>query len=140
MIVVDTNVLTYLYIQGPYTELAERLWKQDSDWIAPLFWRSEFSNVIASYMSFKSMSLARGLELAAKAESQMSGHEYDVSSESVLKSASASKRSAYDCEFITLAQDFGVPLVTTDNDLVKSFPKIAIHLRAFVKRASDESQ
>lgn len=43
----------------------------------------------------------------------------------------ASPCSAYDCEFVALAADLTVPLVTTDKKLVKSFPDIAIHIDHF---------
>ena len=133
MIVVDTNVITYLLIPGDYTDLAEQALRKDGEWHAPLLWRSEFRNVIASHMAFKSMRLETGPELAAKAEFIMSGREHAVTSDSVLRSASASKCTAYDCEFITLAQEFRVPLVTTDRVLVKKFPKAALLLRDFLR-------
>jgi predicted nucleic acid-binding protein len=43
-----------------------------------------------------------------------------------------SKHSAYDCEFVALAMDLGVPLVTTDEPLIAEFSSIAIHLRDFI--------
>ena len=132
MIVVDTNVISYLLITGPYTELVEQLLQQDSDWHAPLLWRSEFRNVVASHMAFKPMSLEKALRLAAKAEFQMMGREHSVSSDSVLRLASSSKCSAYDCEFVALAQGLSILLVTTDRDLVKKFPRLATHLEDVV--------
>ena len=140
MIVVDTNVISYFFINGDYTELAEQLLKQDNDWHAPLLWKSEFRNVMTSYMAFKSMSLEKALRLAAKAESQMMGREHSVSSESVLRFASSSKCSAYDCEFVALAQELSVPLVTTDDDLLRKFPKMAIHLKDFVQPETNDAK
>ena len=50
MIVVDTNVIAYLFLPGEYTPLAERLLQKDPDWVAPVLWRSELRNVFALYV------------------------------------------------------------------------------------------
>jgi predicted nucleic acid-binding protein len=41
MIVVDTNVITYLLIAGDFTDLAEQAFRKDGEWHAPLLWKSE---------------------------------------------------------------------------------------------------
>jgi predicted nucleic acid-binding protein len=132
VIVVDTNVITYFFINGDYTQLVEQLLQKDNEWHAPLLWNSEFRNVLTSHMAVKSMGLEKARQLAVKAESLMMGREHSVHSESVLQLASSSKCSAYDCEFVALAQDLDIPLVTTDNRLVKRFPKVAVALKNFV--------
>ncbi len=35
MIVVDTNVLAYFMIRGEHSEVVDRLYAADSEWIAP---------------------------------------------------------------------------------------------------------
>lgn len=47
MIVVDSNVIAYLYLQGEHTAAAERLLLHEPDWAAPALWRSEFRNILA---------------------------------------------------------------------------------------------
>jgi predicted nucleic acid-binding protein len=42
VIVVDTNVLAYLYLPGKYSAAAEKLLLSDGEWAMPRLWRSEF--------------------------------------------------------------------------------------------------
>lgn len=68
-----------------------------------------------------------------KAERAMAGHEFEVSSRAVMDLVARSDCSAYDCEFIALAREQRVPLVTVDPQLLRAFPQVAISLRQFVK-------
>lgn len=128
MIVVDTNVLAYLYLPTEHTVRAEALLERDPVWVAPVLWRSEFRNVLAGYLRRGALSLGAALELQAEAESLMAGREYDVSSPTVLALAQGSGCSAYDCEFVALASQLGVPLVTRDARLLKAFPEATSRL------------
>ncbi len=86
MIVVDTNVIAYLLLEGSHTGEAELL---------------------------------------------MQGKEFQVGSAQVLGLASASGCSSYDCEFVALAQDLGVPLVTSDSMVLSKFGSTAVSMQAF---------
>jgi len=125
MIVVDTNVLAYLWLPGDRTMAAERLLKRDPDWNAPLLWRSEFRNVLAGFLRRGDVTLETALQIADGAEGQMRGREYSVPSAQVLARVEESDCSAYDCEFVVLADELGVSLVTSDEKLLKSFPAVA---------------
>jgi predicted nucleic acid-binding protein len=52
----------------------------------------------------------------------------------VLDRVSRSACTAYDCEFVAVAGEHGVPLVATDRQLPRAFPAIAISLTKFVDR------
>lgn len=56
----------------------------------------------------------------------MAGREYSVVSYEVLQLAARSGCSAYDCEYAALAHDLGIRLVTTDRQLLRAFPSIAV--------------
>lgn len=56
--------------------------------------------------------------------------EFDVPSLDVLRLVSESACSAYDCEFVALAKQFGVELVTSDRKVLQAFPEIAVSLAA----------
>lgn len=131
MIVVDTNVISYLLLPGEFTEKAQSAFNKDSAWIAPLLWKSEFRNILSLYIHTKKMTLDQALALIEEAENVMGENEYQVDSNLVLKLAANSKCSAYDCEFVALASLLELPLVTSDKRILKEFPDIAISLIVF---------
>jgi predicted nucleic acid-binding protein len=132
MIVVDTNVIAYLLLTGKLTPKAKASLYQDPDWIAPILWRSEFRNVLAIYLRKNHLSFNQALELMHEAEILMKGGEYEIPSSLVLDLADNSKCSAYDCEFIALARELGVLLLTSDKLILSEFPDIAISLDDFI--------
>ena len=85
MIVVDSNVLAYLYLPGDYTADAEALLEQDPDWAAPVLWRSEFRNILAGYLRRKALNFEQACSLQNEAESLLSGSEFEVDSRAVLE-------------------------------------------------------
>ena len=125
MIVVDTNVVAWLFMPSDRTEEARALLRRDPDWKVPLLWRSEFRNVLALAHRAGRCDLATAMRRAREAEELLTGAEYAVESGRVLRLAAASRCSAYDCEFVTLADDLGVPLVTGDGQVQREFPDIA---------------
>lgn len=130
MIVVDTNVVAYLYLPGQHTARAEALLAQDGEWMAPLLWRSEFRNILAGYMRRNTLTFEQASALQTEAEALMAGNEYEIDSARVLELVRDSDCSAYDCEFIALATHLNAKLVTMDAKLLKAFPKHAVSLSA----------
>jgi len=90
-----------------------------------MLWRSEFRNVLALYLRKGLLPLNQALAVQEKAERLTAGREFQVQSDVVLQLAQASGCSAYDCEFIAVAQDLGAHLFTADSGLRKAFPDIA---------------
>lgn len=130
MIVVDSNVVAYLYLPGEHTAKAEALLEQDPDWAAPVLWRSEFRNILAGYLRRKNLTFAQACGLQSEAEDLLAGSEFEVDSKVVLELVRDSDCSAYDCEFVALAQKLQVQLVTMDARVLKAFPKYAVSLTA----------
>lgn len=131
MIVVDTNVIVYFYVQSEHTTLAEEVMRTDSAWAAPRLWRSEFRNVLNLYLRKGELDLKGALEKMQEAERIIADNEYDVLSSRVLKLCHESGCTAYDCEFVSLAESLGVSLVTSDKKLIEAFPSIAISMNDF---------
>ena len=130
MIVVDSNVLAYLYLPGDHTAAAEALLEKEPEWAAPVLWRSEFRNILAGYMRRKSLTFDQACELQNEAEDLLLGSEFEVDLQAVLELVRDSNCSAYDCEFIALAIKLNTKLVTMDKKLLLAFPKRATQLAA----------
>ena len=128
MIVVDSNIIAYLYLPGEFTPAAEALLKRDPEWAAPLLWRSEFRNILAGYLRRGTLTFQQAAATQREAESLLAGAEFEVDSFSVLELVRDSNCSAYDCEFIALAQRLETQLVTMDAKLLRAFPRDAVAL------------
>jgi len=112
----------------PMTAAAEALYQDDPEWGAPLLWRSELRNVLALYMRKDLLALHAALALQERAEELLEGREFQIPSADVLRLAHASGCSAYDCEFVALAEDLGTYLYTVDRGLLRAFPDTTLPL------------
>lgn len=132
MIVVDTNVIGYLFLSSAKSSLAELALLKDPDWAAPLLWRSEMRNVLALYIRKALLSLDDAQRIMNQAADLMQGQEFEVPSNKILELVPTSICCAYDCEFVALARDLQNPLITVDRQILKDFPDTAISLDSFV--------
>jgi predicted nucleic acid-binding protein len=131
VIVADTNLIAYLLIRSEQTPAAEAVLRKDPSWAAPRLWRSEFRNVLALFLRQGRLTLADALQYVQEAENLLNGREYDVPSAPVLELAQRSGCTAYDCEFVHLAQHLAIPLVTSDQRVLRAFPEVAAPLQDF---------
>ena len=134
MIVVDTNIIAYLLIEGDRTGVCRSVFRKDPDWRAPFLWRSEFRNVLTTHMNHAGMKLAGALARMAQAEKHLSGREHSVLSDVVLTLTSTTSVAAYDAEFVCLANELGTKLVTTDKPLISKFPDVALSPEDFLQK------
>lgn len=128
MIVVDSNVLAYLFLPSAHTAAAESLLERNPDWAAPILWRSEFRNILAGYLRREALSFEQANSLQREAESLLEGLEFEVDSLAVFELVRDSSCTAYDCEFVALAIELGTRLVTMDRKLLRAFPERAVAL------------
>jgi len=135
VIVVDTNTIAYLYLPTTETSNAEKLLEQDAEWAAPRLWRSEMRNILALYLRKEIVSFETACQIQRQAETLMGAAEYEIDSLSVLLLAQRSGCSAYDCEFVSLAENLGTKLVTSDKKLWRAFPDLAVSAKAFIAGA-----
>jgi predicted nucleic acid-binding protein len=130
VIVVDTNVVAYLFLRGEFAAQAEAWLRHDRDWAAPLLWRSEFRNLLAGYLRRKQLTFEAVREIQREAEGLLTGNEHEVDSSRVLELVRDSACSAYDCEFVSVAMRLGVKLLTADGKVLKAFPKVTLAFSA----------
>lgn len=131
MIVADTNIICYLVVAGERTSEAHKALEKDPIWVVPYLWRSEFCNVLTGYVRKKLLSWYDAQNNLEHAQHLLRGKEYSVPPKRVLELAVTSTCTAYDCEFVALAQDLGVKLVTVDKQILVQFPETAIELGKF---------
>lgn len=125
MIVVDTNIIAYLLIEGEFTEQVQKLRVEHPEWIAPRLWLDEFTNVLSVTERRKLMTPSitnATLELGCEL---MEGCSYDIPAQRVLGVSRRTGCSAYDSQYICLAEDLGLTLYTYDRGILSKCPDIA---------------
>ncbi len=134
MIVADTNLVAYLLLEGPLSEQAEQVYRQDPEWLAPALWRSEFRNVLAGLMRRGQLDLPGATAFWKEADSLVTVPDPQPDGGEILRLAQASGCTAYDCEFVALAQRLNIALVTADSQVLKAFPETAYSPQDFLDK------
>jgi predicted nucleic acid-binding protein len=133
VIVTDANQVVYLYVRGGIlTDRAEAVYRRDSKWAAPYLWRSEVRNAFARMILDGKITLDEACAVLANAETLFRGQEYLLASPDVLALAAQSGCTAYDCEYVALAEALDVPLVTEDREMLRAFPTRALSPAQFL--------
>ena len=78
------------------------------------------------------MSLADAARAFADAETLVMGREHSTNTGRVLALSEGNRITAYDLEFVSLANRLAVPLVTFDKEVLAAFPNVAVHPAQFI--------
>lgn len=125
--VVDTNVVAYYLLGNPHFEAEARaFWAELREPFAPALWEAEFANVV--WMSVRKgvipptegplkLRLARRLGIQTVATRALWN--------GALLRSLRSGIAVYDTLFVELAEREDAPLVTFDQQILKTWPKIA---------------
>jgi predicted nucleic acid-binding protein len=127
VVLVDTNILAYLLIEGDRTALAQALYERDPDWRSEAFIMVEFSNIVATYVRTQAMTHKQGLGLLTEAQVLMPTLTTLQHSQG-FETAAEFRISAYDARFIAVAKQMRVKLVTEDAKLRTAVPAWSISL------------
>jgi len=140
MIVVDSQLIAALLLNNEKTDLAREVLRRDDEWIAPLLWRSEFRQLLAFYLRKKVLTLRQASLIMQEAESLMQGGQFEIPSLDILTVTEKYDCSAYAAEYIALAQEQGVPLVTMDKMYLRKFPAVAMNAESFISIKTTQEQ
>lgn len=132
MIVVDVNVVVHLLTASGKHDAARALWERDPDWRLPALWRHEFLNVLATMTREGYLSQEDAATLWERALSLLAAAEATVDWVHALDLAIGCRISAYDAQYVAVAQSLKTSLVTEDARLRKAFPLHCLSLDAAV--------
>ena len=131
MIVVDTNIIAYRFIPGDKTEKVLTAQKKDPDWILPSLWRHEFLNVLSTVTRNRILNPDQCLNVWKSADRVLRSFERSVDMIKALSLSIEASVSAYEAQYIVLAESFMIKCLTEDRKLLKTFPAIAVSLEKF---------
>ncbi|MEK7765211.1 MAG: type II toxin-antitoxin system VapC family toxin [bacterium] len=123
MIVVDANVVAYTFIEGEKTELTRALREHDPDWRVPRIWREEFANVLALHVRIGRLKKEQARDMFRDALGVVLPAESETDPAAALELAIDLHLSGYDAQYLALARQLGVTLITEDTRLRKAAPE-----------------
>jgi predicted nucleic acid-binding protein len=87
---------------------------------------------VTGYFHHARLPLDQTFRIMDAAHELMLDHERFISSSLVLELVGASKCTSYDCEYVALAREMNLPLVTFDKQVVGQFPRVAVFPPDFI--------
>jgi predicted nucleic acid-binding protein len=132
MIVADTNLVAYLIVPGTATLDAERVRARDKDWAAPGLLRFELMNVVGQEFKQGRMDRDCALRTFRRGMTLVNFSKLQSDPLFIFNMCQTTGCSPYDLEYVWLAMELGVPLVTADQQLLKTFPNVAVAPARFV--------
>jgi predicted nucleic acid-binding protein len=132
MIVVDTNLLIKLVLKQSDSSQAYAVYLRDSNWVMPELWQHEFLNVLANYLRFDNTPYDQLLQSWEKAIMLFADGAQPVNMPLALKIAGERNITAYDAQYLALAQTLGVPLITEDRKLRLAAPELTLSMQEFL--------
>lgn len=133
MIVVDANIIAYLLISGDRTPEAQALWRFDNDWVVPDLWRDEFLNILSTYVRQGGADLETAKKLWGSAVDLFASKERSANPLLVLELAQQYRLSAYDAQYLAVALELGVMLLTEDRSFHRAVPQFSTTMQPYLQ-------
>lgn len=118
MIVVDASVVAYLLIEGEMTEAVREVYQVDPDWVTPPILNHEILSILAALGMEERSSLS--VEAIWRDARALLGARQQVPDPvNALRLAVELGISGHDAQYLSLAQQLNLPLITCDAALLK---------------------
>jgi predicted nucleic acid-binding protein len=124
MVVVDTNIVVHLMLEGNATHGARALLAADSDWHSEPFLLVEFTNVMAAAVRSGRIAASAARSALSDAERVFGAELHAAPQQNVLALAVKHRVSGYDARFLAVAEQLDTKLVTEDVKLRRAAPRL----------------
>ena len=124
MVVVDTNIVVHLVLEGQATEGARALLAADPDWRSEPFLLVEFTNVMATAIRAGRIATSAAESALTDAQRVIGAGLHSAPHANVLALAVKHRVSGYDARFLAVAEQLGARLVTEDTKLRRAAARL----------------
>lgn len=124
MLLVDTNIVGHMLLEGPLAASARALYARDPDWRTEPLLFVELTNVLVTAMRVQQLPLARAQEALDAAHAMLADSLTDTADADVLLLAQRHGVSGYDARFLCAASELRTRLVTEDAALRRKAPAL----------------
>lgn len=134
MVVVDTNIVVHVVLEGQATPDARTLLAADPDWRSEPFLLVEFTNVMATAVRSGRITMAAAESALTDAQRVIGAKMHAVPHANVLALAVKHRVSGYDARFLAVAEQLGAKLVTEDTKRRRAAPRLTQSLEQALRR------
>jgi predicted nucleic acid-binding protein len=133
MIVADANLVAYFVIPGVSTQQAERVRAKDKLWIVPPLLPHELLNIMTTYVNRNRLGRDEAIRAYRRGLALVKVSDVSHDPIAILNLATTARCASYDAEYVWLAQQLRVPMVTADREVIEAFPSVALGLDQFAQ-------
>jgi predicted nucleic acid-binding protein len=133
VIVVDANIVVGSVVDSDVSSKARRVASRDRAWILPPLWLYETTSSITTLVRAGALTAELARTALADARQLASDREVPVDQVDVLRVAIRFGISAYDAQYIALAEQYGVRCVTNDRELARRAPMLAVLMSEYLE-------
>jgi predicted nucleic acid-binding protein len=119
MIVVDASVVAYLFIEGELTDVVRELYRVDAEWVTPPILNHEILSILAAVGTEEQSS--HSVEVIWRdVRALLAARQHVPDPVNSLRLAVEFGISGFDAQYLSLAQQLNLPLITGDARLIEA--------------------